>query len=933
MSSITVQYQAKRKVFKIHSPSTNLQMMLKEIGSHFNIDPLQYVLMHKNSVADTSVPFRLSGLSNNVVLDLVGKADINSRLPVSKRGSAAGNGQPQKCRLAMSIDGGPSVTATFDSTATLAAVVEHCAREGKISNALVGCGVFEINILGQVYAPETQGGTTLFDVGLAGQSSRVHIRSLTPVAPAPAPVPAVSGPDVHSSPAHTDVISSPEHADVHSSPAHADVHSSPAHAAALRLTQAMECEDTTAPVPAPVPDMGAAELSFDFYRSLHSQTRFKQALERLCSAGFSGAVRPLLVLILKYLSNMINFYPPHPQSQKVSRIRCGNKSFQAFLGLPCAVEVLLCLGFVPSAPQGIHLGLTTAGGAAVEEVFSSSAQADAAAEAGWLGEVLSFAEFAALVGTDAIARGPSGPAAAAMTHGGRVRVLEEVSLLVYPEATVDMLELVMMRERLTMVAEKEFDVQPADYPALTTAPRGNINPGSAGGAGMVHSMAQMARESFGAPAAPEPTPAFDPYRAYSLRSGADAEARKLVDLVERHGQGHGQSSSSSTCSSSNPAPNPDSSDGLRPAHNTMACAGAGHGHSIEKKVADLEARRRELLAPQPVSPCTQLLLPTATTTTTTTTTAASIAADIEEDEEESEYAHTDKKLVMTHLIKKMKRSGGGAGGAEDGSDNPLRPRIFQEHDALQQARVYTRTLVRVRLPDSATLSAYFHPTDSLARVLQWLTGCVSARARAAVEVRSPQEAGAEGSEADTAMAQSKRFFSLRLPHLALAGAPTSAADAQHTQSLSELICVPSATVHCAWAPALAAFIAEDTQSQRQSQSQSQGQRMDVEGGNIEVNQPQAPVKVPEPASVHASVLVFGEQFLMPSDGEPNIPPTGVSLGGAGAGTDPASLAAATLLAAVEDKSKDKGQSQHAPNAKTVPGKTGAPKAMPKWFKG
>lgn len=54
------------------------------------------------------------------------------------------------------------------------------------------------------------------------------------------------------------------------------------------------------------------------------------------------------------------------------------------------------------------------------------------------------------------------------------------------------------------------------------------------------------------------------------------------------------------------------------------------------------------------------------------------------------------------------------------SDAPLVTKAVRELQALQSERVYTETVLRVRLPDAVQLIAHFHPRDTIGDVYLWL---------------------------------------------------------------------------------------------------------------------------------------------------------------------------------------------------------------------
>jgi hypothetical protein len=76
---------------------------------------------------------------------------------------------------------------------------------------------------------------------------------------------------------------------------------------------------------------------------------------------------------------------------------------------------------------------------------------------------------------------------------------------------------------------------------------------------------------------------------------------------------------------------------------------------------------------------------------------------------------------------------------------PLTTRAVRDLQKLKNERVYSRALVKVRLPDKTQLSAYFHPREGMWEVYAWLSDSLSpallaAAAAAAVDGEAGQEA-------------------------------------------------------------------------------------------------------------------------------------------------------------------------------------------------
>lgn len=87
------------------TPGTSLRAVLDDYCSQKDLNANEWVLLHKNKRVDLSLPFRLSGLSNNATLTLAPRGD-----------AAVG---PAVVALALQLDDGARVQQKFVVTASL----------------------------------------------------------------------------------------------------------------------------------------------------------------------------------------------------------------------------------------------------------------------------------------------------------------------------------------------------------------------------------------------------------------------------------------------------------------------------------------------------------------------------------------------------------------------------------------------------------------------------------------------------------------------------------------------------------------------------------------------------------------------------------------------------------------------------------------------
>ena len=68
--------------------------------------------------------------------------------------------------------------------------------------------------------------------------------------------------------------------------------------------------------------------------------------------------------------------------------------------------------------------------------------------------------------------------------------------------------------------------------------------------------------------------------------------------------------------------------------------------------------------------------------------------------------------ALKHVMKKL--------GSPDDDGPPLTTREVKELEKAQKTIVYTKTLIKINLPDLICLQGYFHPRDTIHDVVEWL---------------------------------------------------------------------------------------------------------------------------------------------------------------------------------------------------------------------
>jgi hypothetical protein len=157
MSSLVVIFDGQRKVVKVASPNTLMQVILVEAAQYFKVDPSSYILKHKRSTVETSQPFRFANLSNNAQIDLVQSAI-----------SSGGSGKSSSCRIALSVDGGGTVSGVFDSSISVYDMLQSLVSENKIPSNFASLSPELVYLRTSFNTEDLLRTTTLVSLGLSG---------------------------------------------------------------------------------------------------------------------------------------------------------------------------------------------------------------------------------------------------------------------------------------------------------------------------------------------------------------------------------------------------------------------------------------------------------------------------------------------------------------------------------------------------------------------------------------------------------------------------------------------------------------------------------------------------------------------------------------------------------------------------------------------
>lgn len=174
--SVSVEYKGQRKAFRLASSMAPLQTITEAIASAFGVDATHVSLVKGKTVVDRSAPFSMTGLPNNALLELVLTTAVKV-LPQQHSYShtthrymyVEQSGARAVCKIALSVEGGASITSSIDETRTLLELLEGLVREGQLPPTATHPSASPAVIyMRQIYPLEAMAGTTLGSLGLGG---------------------------------------------------------------------------------------------------------------------------------------------------------------------------------------------------------------------------------------------------------------------------------------------------------------------------------------------------------------------------------------------------------------------------------------------------------------------------------------------------------------------------------------------------------------------------------------------------------------------------------------------------------------------------------------------------------------------------------------------------------------------------------------------
>ncbi|EGZ23569.1 hypothetical protein PHYSODRAFT_478118 [Phytophthora sojae] len=302
--ALNVEFNHQSKRVKV-TPGTTMFQVLAEAREHFRLsDSRQFELLHRSRTIDLSIPFRLTGISNNASVELK---------------ELEGAAEVQQVRVCVQLRDGKRVQASFGSDATIERILTFF-------KLLPTQEQFSLGFLRREIELQSFATTTLQELGILSGSAMFRVQS--------ADGQATSAPTTQNA-----SMSSPKPHVPFASTTKATPPSPPAAAAAAVVAP-------TAEVP-PVQDEDV-EMKEDADEEKEVRTGGEaamssfDALQLLRDGSFDAVSRTAITTLMKIVTNILS----DPENEKIRSIRLSNAAFHRSVGqVKGGLEFLQSLGF------------------------------------------------------------------------------------------------------------------------------------------------------------------------------------------------------------------------------------------------------------------------------------------------------------------------------------------------------------------------------------------------------------------------------------------------------------------------------------------------------------------------------------------------------------------------------------------------------------
>ncbi|KAG6590716.1 Tether containing UBX domain for GLUT4 [Phytophthora cinnamomi] len=305
--ALNVEFNHQSKRVKV-TPGTTMFQVLADAREHFRLsDSRQYQLLHRNRPIDLSIPFRLTGISNNASVELK---------------ELEGAAEVQQVRVCVQLRDGKRVQAPFGSDATIERILTFF-------KLLPAPEQFSLAFLRREIEFPAFATITLQELGILSGSAMFRVQSADGQATSAAPI-------IQNS------ISPPQKSHVSSAPTtetSKEAPPSPLPSAAVVATPSEVLRDVFPAQDGDIEMKDADEKAPD--GDVASVSSF-DALQLLRDNSFDAVSRTAIVTLMKIVTNILS----DPENEKIRAIRLSNAAFHRSVGqVKGGLEFLQSIGF------------------------------------------------------------------------------------------------------------------------------------------------------------------------------------------------------------------------------------------------------------------------------------------------------------------------------------------------------------------------------------------------------------------------------------------------------------------------------------------------------------------------------------------------------------------------------------------------------------
>ncbi|ETN23220.1 hypothetical protein PPTG_02852 [Phytophthora nicotianae INRA-310] len=304
--ALNVDFKHQSKRVKV-TPGTTMFQVLAEAREQFGLsDSSQYQLLHRSKPIDLSIPFRLTGISNNASVEMK---------------ELEGADEVQQVRVCVQLRDGKRVQASFGSD-------ESIERILTFFKLLPAPEQFSLGFLRREIEAHAFATTTLKELGIMSGSAMFRVQ-------APDGQPSSTSSTQNSSVASTHTITASSQSPHVSFASSKPTPSSPLSTTPKSLNRVLQPQTEDVEMKEPVDEEHASNMETTVMSSYG-------ALQLLRDSNFDAVSRAAVTTLMKIVTNILS----NPENEKVRSIRLSNAAFYRNVGqVKGGLEFLKSVGF------------------------------------------------------------------------------------------------------------------------------------------------------------------------------------------------------------------------------------------------------------------------------------------------------------------------------------------------------------------------------------------------------------------------------------------------------------------------------------------------------------------------------------------------------------------------------------------------------------